>query len=111
MSDKPTLFSPPAKPKKDNSVQELANYIRFIEKDCKRRWVSFLHPIHGKVTGRCLRASHAGLQQPGNHLDFTLTIEGRAKSTLNTIDVSMIETYAQFFDTKQLAINDCKSYE
>lgn len=104
---KPTLYNLPTKPTKDTSARDLAVYIKSLEKACKGRWVTFLHPILGKVPGRCLKATHTGFAEPGHLIEFTLTIEGRAKSTRNTIEVSMIETYAQFHDTKQEAVDSC----
>ena len=105
---KDTLYQLPEEPKKDYSAQRFANYVKRMEKCCKGRWITFQHPKLGKVPGRCIGIAFSGYSEPGRIPDFKLNVEGQSKTKRNVIRISLVDSRAQFHDSKQQAIDNCK---
>ena len=105
---KETLYKLPEKPKPKKQPPSIEGFARKFAKVNTGKWITFLHPAHGKVPGKCVGIVFNGYSDPGNIPDFKLTIEGRSKTARNTIDVSLVDSRAQFCSSMQQAINNCK---
>lgn len=76
----------------------------FIKKNSKR-WVTFIHPEHGRVPAQCVEMKENGKAQPGNIQDFKCTLVGRSGKS---IEVSLVESYVHFCDSREQAIEQAK---
>jgi hypothetical protein len=98
-------------PKKNTSPppQPIEQYAKRFRKDNIGKWITFLHPTHGKVPGRCIGIAFSGYSDPGRIPDFKLNVEGQSKTKRNVIQISLVDSRAQFHDSKQQAIEESKT--
>jgi hypothetical protein len=101
--DRPEPKQEDPKVSKEPPVAFRRQFIARIE----RSWCSFIHPVHGRVAGYCEKAVYAGLSQPGDVPDYTLFLVGRNPKKRNVLEVSLVDSRAQFFKTETEAVNDC----
>ena len=99
-------FDKAPKPAPKAKAAPIAGWSRKFIGNITSRFCTFNHPTAGRVAGYCIGAVFDDYSEPGHIPDFKLLIQGLSKTKRNQIEVNLVESRAQFYDTEQLAVND-----
>lgn len=80
---------------------------KLFERIWKDKWLTFIHPVHGKVAAQCLEAkftANDGRKYPVD--DYNLKVQGRTGAIL---EITLLKNEVQFHDTKEQAVAETKT--